>query len=306
MVRGVNRGDIFVDDDDRRKFLNRLSQLLVETQTVCFAWALMPNHLHLLLRPGARGLSHLMRRLLTGYAIYFNRRHERSGHLFQNRYQSIVCDENAYLLELIRYIHLNPLRAAVVNDLEALDLYPWTGHRILMGQGEFAGQVVDEVLGLFAEERSRGREKYREFVADGLDMGRRAELVGKRAGGDERAEGDVLKDQRILGDEKFLEKLREQKVFAVQPVARAPVEDIVRRVCEYYGVDPADIGKNIRTAQIAKARSVVCFLAVREAGHSGVRVGEQVNLGRAGVSRAAVRGAEVVRKNLGLLGLVDG
>jgi len=75
-----------------------------------------------------------MRRLMTGYAVTFNRRHRRAGHLFQNRYKSVICEEDPYLLELIRYIHLNPLRAGLVKDLKELDRYPWTGHSAILGR----------------------------------------------------------------------------------------------------------------------------------------------------------------------------
>ena len=107
IVRGIERRDIFVDDRDRRLFLERLSQLLSKTDVECLAWALMSNHFHLLLRLRSTKLSVFMRRLLTGYAIVFNLLHKRSGHLFQNRYKSIVCQEDAYLLELVRYIHFS-------------------------------------------------------------------------------------------------------------------------------------------------------------------------------------------------------
>ena len=116
-ARGIERREIFKDDKDRELFLGRLAIVLDESQTQCYAWALIPNHFHLLLRTGPVLLSHVMRRLMTGYAVTFNKRHKRSGHLFQNRYKSTVCEEDAYLLELIRYIHLNPLRASLVNDL---------------------------------------------------------------------------------------------------------------------------------------------------------------------------------------------
>ena len=110
MIRGVERRKIFKDDDDREDFLGRLEKLLPITKTSCFAWALIPNHAHFLFRTGNESIATLMRRLLTGYAVYFNHRHKRSGQLFQNRYKSILCQEDAYLTELVRYIHLNPDR----------------------------------------------------------------------------------------------------------------------------------------------------------------------------------------------------
>jgi REP element-mobilizing transposase RayT len=120
--RGINRQEIFSDKTDYRNFLDRLGEILGETKTSCYSWALISNHFHMLLRTGDAPISTVMRRLLTGYAITYNRRHCRCGHLFQNRYKSILCQEDPYLLELVRYIHLNPLRAKLVLITE-----PWAG-----------------------------------------------------------------------------------------------------------------------------------------------------------------------------------
>jgi putative transposase len=134
MARGIERRKIFWDDKDRTSFLERFAVILEETQTQCYAWSLIPNHFHLLLRTGPTPLKKVMGRLMTGYAVTFNKRHNRSGHLFQNRYKSVICEEDPYLLELIRYIHLNPLRAGLVKDLKELDKYPWTGHNTILGR----------------------------------------------------------------------------------------------------------------------------------------------------------------------------
>mgnify|MGYP002154995327 CR=1 FL=1 len=127
IVRGIEKRDIFLDDEDRQAFLIRFSKLLQETETDCLAWGLLSNHAHFLLRLKRTKLAILMRRLLTSYAVHFNLRHQRSGHLFQNRYKSIVCEEDPYLLELVRYIHLNPLRTDLVKEIRELDSYPWSG-----------------------------------------------------------------------------------------------------------------------------------------------------------------------------------
>ena len=134
MARGIERRKLFRDDKDRQSFLKRPAIIFEETQTQCYAWALIPNHFHLLLRTGPTPLSKVMRRLMTGYAITFNNRHKRRGHLFQNRYKSVICEEDPYLLELIRYIHLNPLRAKLIRDLKELDKYPWSGHSAILGR----------------------------------------------------------------------------------------------------------------------------------------------------------------------------
>ncbi len=124
MVRGIERTVIFRDDTDRADFVTRLAALVEAGALTVYAWALLPNHAHLLVRTGSRPRPRSMRSLLTGYAGAFNRRHRRAGHLLQNRYKSIVVEAEPYLLELVRYLHLNPLRAQVVPDLRALARYP--------------------------------------------------------------------------------------------------------------------------------------------------------------------------------------
>lgn len=136
IVRGIERRRIVNDVADRKNFVKRLGELAVDTKTAIYAWSIMSNHAHILLRSSEIGLPGFMRRLLTGYAVSYNRRHRRWGHLFQNRYKSIVCDEDAYFTELVRYIHLNPLRAKLVKSLPQLDRYRWSGHSVLMGKIE--------------------------------------------------------------------------------------------------------------------------------------------------------------------------
>ncbi|WP_231717054.1 transposase [Desulfosarcina ovata] len=103
IVRGIERRKIFLDDQDRNSFIERLGHIVEHTGTMCYAWALIPNHPHLLLRTGQAPIATVMRRLLTGHAVGFNKRHRRSGHLFQNRYKSILCQEDPCFLELVRY-----------------------------------------------------------------------------------------------------------------------------------------------------------------------------------------------------------
>lgn len=168
----------------------------------------MRNHFHLLLRTGLTPISTVMQRLLTGYALTFNRRHRRSGHLFQNRYKSVLCQEDAYLLELVRYIHLNPLRAKVVLDTGELERYRFCGHCVLLGQYENDWQDVDYVLKRFGRRRGAARKHYREFVRKGIERGRRPELVGgglvRSLGGWEAVKAVRGSDERIKGDERIL------------------------------------------------------------------------------------------------------
>jgi len=134
MVRGIEKRKIVNDFADRKNFVKRLGELSTATSTTIYAWTLMSNHTHILLRSSEFGLSGFMRRFLTGYAISYSRSHRRWEHLFQNRYKSIVCDEDAYFTELVRYIHLNSLRAKLVKNLAKLDCCRWCGHGVLIGE----------------------------------------------------------------------------------------------------------------------------------------------------------------------------
>ncbi len=178
MIRGIERKNIFRDNNDRDNFLERLRELIPKTTIVCYAWALLPNHAHLLLRTGGVELSTFMRRLLTGYAVSFNRKYKRHGQLFQNRYKSIVCQEDTYFQELVRYIHLNPLRAGMVPHLGALNSYPYCGHSALMGKRKRPWQDVDYVLHSFGKRIGNARKEYLAYVEAGVAQGRRRDLIG--------------------------------------------------------------------------------------------------------------------------------
>jgi len=150
IARGINRCSIFADDTDRIDFLDRLADLATTAQVSVYAWALLTTHLHLLLRTGSAPLSRSMQRLLGGYACAFNCRHRRVGYLFQSRFKSILVEADPYLLELVRYIHLNPPRAGMVSELDALDSYPWTGHAALLGHQTCSWQDTEFILRQFA------------------------------------------------------------------------------------------------------------------------------------------------------------
>jgi hypothetical protein len=119
-----------------------------------------------------------MRRLLTGYAVSFNRRHNRHGQLFQNRYKSIICQEDKYLQELVRYIHLNPLRAKIVSEISQLNRYPYCGHSVLIRRVKSQWQDTEYVLSYFGRKEGEAGRRYLSYVKKGVDQGRRPELVG--------------------------------------------------------------------------------------------------------------------------------
>jgi putative transposase len=298
IVRGIERRNIFLDDDDRRLFVDRFSKLLTQTGTECLAWALLSSHFHLLLRPQAIKLSVFMRRLLTGYAVVFNLRHQRSGHLFQNRYKSIVCEEDPYLLELVRYIHLNPIRAGMVKTMEDLDAYPWCGHAVIMGKQELAGQQADEVLSLFGKNKRSARSKYRDFVTDGIKNGSRVDLIGgglRRSVKQLRPGAYEAYDERVLGSGEFVERLRQETEALPAAASRPALENIIKKAAKAFGVEETMLMTRSREKELSDVRAAICYLAVRHYGHSGVEVAKALNISRSGVSVAVRRGSEIVK-----------
>ena len=298
MVRGIERRPLFRDDSDREDFVRRLERFAQAGAVTVYAWALLPNHCHLLLRSGSRSLAAVMRSLLTGYAGAFNRRHRRVGHLFQNRYKSIVVEEEPYFLELVRYLHLNPLRAGVVRDLRALARYPWSGHAALLGRQAVPWEATDAVLERFSRSRRQAREKYREYVAAGVRQGRRSDLQGgglvRSAGGWaavqalRRGRERWAADERILGSGEFVEAIQREAVrlahSAGHPRRDLTLPVLLGRCATAWGVSLAELLGGSRRRPVAHARAVASWLAVREL---GLAIGEVA--GALGVSRSAVR-----------------
>lgn len=302
IAQGIERKEIFKDDADRKSFVSRLGDVLTATKTQCFAWVLVPDHFHLLFRTGPTPLSRVMRRLLTGHAVYFNKRHGRNGYLFQNRYKSVIC-EDGYLLELIRYIHLNPLRVGLLKDLTHLDRYPWSGHSFLMGNKKNDWQEVDDVLLYFSNKRGEARRRYRKFVEEGVEQGRGPDLerggLVRNLGGDgdglSRVEktGEVY-DERVLGREDFVERvLREANTLVVKRKVRVPLSELIGKVTGLLGMERGDLLAGRRKKEISSARALVSYLAVKEMGYRFSEIGQALNIHPVNVARSLEKGEKV-------------
>lgn len=312
IIRGIERKTIFRDDEDREDFLSRLGRLLPSTKTSCFAWALIPNHAHLLLRTGSVPLSTLMSRLLTGYAGYFNRRHKRSGQLFQNRYKSILCQEEIYFSELVRYIHLNPLRAGLVNNLAQLNRYAFCGHGVLMGHRRRDWQDADYVLRYFGKQASDARRQYCSFVESGIDQGRRDELTGggliRSLGGwsavqkRNMRDARIKSDERILGDGDFVDTLlseaneRFERHYEMRRHG-IDMEKIAERAATLCSVEPADIFSRGKQPGKVKARSLFCYWVVSELGISHLELARRIGISGPGVGTCVERGKHIAAEN---------
>lgn len=304
MVRGIERRRIFRTSSDYLDFLGRLSIGLAKTGCRCFAWALMPNHLHLLLLSGVRGLVSLMHPLLTGYAIAFNTKYRRVGHLFQNRYKAIICEEDPYFLELVRYIGLQPVRAGILRTPQELAHYPWTSHRAMMGGPAEPWLEVDEVLRRFGTDRPQARAVYERFMLDGWNQGRREDLEG---GGLLRSVGGITgalalrrsgqqqtADVRILGSGSFVEGiLRQAETLeqTSQAIKREwPLGDLQGAIAEWTGVEAAALASPDRTRPVAAARSLFVYAAREWLGVAGTTLERWLGLSSGSVSKAYGRG----------------
>jgi REP-associated tyrosine transposase len=298
MVRGIERRPIFVNDRDREDFCSRLGDLALETETAIYAWCLIPNHFHLLLRSGSAPLSAFMRRLLTGYAVAFNRRHRRTGHLFQNRFKSIVVEEEPYLLELVRYIHLNPVRARLVSDLAALDDFEWTGHSFLIGGRALPWQDATFVLGQFGTTPRVARQRYRRFVSEGVSRGQRPELTGgglrrSRKGWEFRGEVNGGRerwaaDERILGSSDFVLRTL-QELTPTNRQGAQTIDDLIETAARQHRVGIEEIRSNSHRPPVVAARARVTYVAVCERGLTLSAVARLLGLSRRSAARAFER-----------------
>lgn len=308
MVRGIERGTVFRDDTDRDHFLERLGGILEDANAFCYAWALIANHFHLVLRTGPVPISTIMRRLLTGYALWYNRRHHRNGHLFQNRFKSILCQEDVYLLELVRYVHLNPIRAKLVKDLDELSRYPYSGHSVIMGRVKKPWQDTEGVLAMFGENLRAGRRAYRSFVEKGVAEGRRKDLTGggllRSAGGWEGVtalrEEKVYQrnDERILGDGEFVGSVLATAEEAMEKrhglrARGVTVDFVASRVSEVLGVKPDEVWAEGKYRRIVEARSLLCYWAVRELGLPMSSMAQRLRISIPAVSGSVTRGRRI-------------
>lgn len=312
IARGNEQRKIFRDDQDSKYFLERLGVILTETEATCYAWALIPNHFHLLLRTGSAPMSTVMRRLLTSYAIYFNRRHNRYGHLFQNRYKSILCQEDPYFLELVRYIHLNPLRSHIVKDIKQLDRYPYSGHSVLMGKYKREWQDSEYVLKWFDKRLKPARTGYKNFIQKAISMGKRSDLIG---GGLIRSVGSwsnlkslrkakvYLKgDERILGESSFVEQVLSSAEEALEKkyLLQAEgwnVDKLAAYVAELLNMETEEVWAEGKYKRVVQARSLLCYWSARQLGVSLSSLASRLNISPAAVSKAVSRGEKLANEN---------
>jgi REP element-mobilizing transposase RayT len=311
ITRGIERRDIFIDKGDYEEFLRRLKEGLESTGSKCYGWALMPNHFHLLIQTGKKPLSDLMRKLLTGYAMYFNAHHKRRGYVYQNRYKSILCQAEVYLLELVRYIHLNPLRANLVPNIQALRSFAWCGHGALMGTRKNDWQATDDILVHFGKTLQVARFQYERFLEEARDAGRREDLTGgglrRSAGGWTgvmalRKDGRWLGDERVLGDGSFVEsvlKESEEEIARHQKLKNAGWNGgrLIAHVCKMFNIKPELLKMKGHGNTISKAKGLVVFWGKNDLKLTGTELAAMLGVTRQAVSLLKAQGEAYATKN---------
>jgi len=304
IIRGIDRSTLFADDSDKQRFVDKLGEYISVTGCSLYAWVLMSNHAHLLVKSGNIGLSGTMRKLLTWYAVYFNKRHGRTGHLFQNRYKSILCEEERYFLALVRYIHLNPVRAGIVTDIGSLDGYRWSGHAVLLGRHPGSFMDTRYVLQQFSNDESSARKAYRRFVAKGITVGPNPELTGgglvRSSGGwshvvsARRRKVTIKGDERILGDSSFVlaviseaEKRQSRSLRYPNPEIRT--EGIIREECSRGQVSTAELESGIKRRNVTAVRETIALRCARDLGLSAAEIARHLGVNTSAITRAIER-----------------
>jgi REP element-mobilizing transposase RayT len=272
VTRGNRRETIFRDKKDFLKYLEKLSNYKKRYHFRLYSYVLMSNHIHLLIETRETPLSKIQQGINQSYTMYFNIRHKTVGHLFQGRYKAILCDRDAYLLSLVKYIHLNPVRARMVRELEE---YKWSSHKYYVGK-EKKNSIVDSdhVLRMFSENRMTSRKLYSEFMGDGIAVKR--ENVYRTI------------DQRVLGSEEFLDSVMEKYDVEVEKEKREKehsLEEIVKGVENVKGVTLIQMRGQSKLAQISSGRKLFIVIA-REYGYKGKEIAEYIKRDPAVISMA--------------------
>ena len=311
IVRGIERRKIVDDDRDRNSFIERVAELSTDLETPIYAWALMKNHAHILLRSGPGGLPNFMRKLLTGYAVYYNKRHKRHGHLFQNRYKSIVCEEDSYFRELVRYIHLNPLRGNLVEQMKELDKFEWCGHSSILGKRGNDWQDIEYVLAWFGDSKWEAKHNYHHFVEKGVSLGRQPQLVGggliRSLGGWSQVKalrrmGDrQVSDERILGSGDFVKQMTTEldvvKKYRISSQAREEtVKKTIQALCSEKGISINALQNGSRMRKISRARKALAITLVDDYGLTFAETARQLGVTTSAIAKINYKKAQKCKK----------
>lgn len=286
ITRGNRQQDIFEDHFDRKEYIDRLKKYQEKYQSILYAYVLMNNHTHLLMETGPVSLSKIMQTFQSSYTQYYNSRHKKIGHLFQGRYKAILCDKDSYLLELVRYIHLNPVRAKLVTDPKE---YEWSSHRIYLGLEKNTLIDINLVLAIFGKKIGKARKRYESFILEKADMGQRKDFY-------------KTTDQCILGDDKFIEEIKKRTSHELGKETKKihlTMSELIDRVATQMDVSDRDIPSSSKRRSASEARSIVAFLGKEYCGYKGKEIADYLGVDQSTVANSIRRIELKMRENSG-------
>ncbi len=257
ITRGNQRQKIFKGEIDYKKYLEILSRYKSQYKFFLYSYALMNNHVHLLVETQEIPLSKILQGINQSYTMYFNKRYKTVGHLFQGRYKAILCDKNTYLLSLIKYIHLNPVRAKAAKVSEE---YKWSSHFNYVERVKGSIVDIDQVLRMFSEDKAQARKLYGAYIADGISIKKE----------------DIYRtvDQRILGDEGFVEKVTEKTEESIECKKKKheySLEKIAKKIEQIFGITLRQLREKSKDREITRGRKLMSFVA-KEYGYKGKEI----------------------------------
>lgn len=271
--RGNQKEDIFFDDRDRERFLEILKRTKDRYRYLLHAYCLMRNHYHLLLETPQANLSQVMQNINTSYTVYINKRHGRFGHLFQGRFKAIIVDKEGYLLQLSRYIHLNPVRSGITDSPMR---YKWSSYHEFFGSRGRGGLIeANDTLSYFSKNRSAAIKKYREFVEAGT-IDDRSWLDEVKAGAILGREEFIESIKRLLGEKEGNDDIPSLKRLTVADIS---VEKIIKVITEKYGEDALKSKKKLNIG-----RDVGIYLCRNLTGVKNIEIGRIFGIKGAAVS----------------------
>lgn len=280
--RGNAGQDIFFDESDRTRFFLLCQQSSERYGCRIHAYCLMTNHLHLVLQVGTSPLANIMHNVTFRYTQFVNRKYQRSGHLFQGRYKALLIDADSYLLELIRYVHLNPVRAGLVGRPED---YPWSSHADYLNDIRPSWLTTDWALAQFGDTLTVAAANFRDFVDRARDEGYRKEFH----------QGSF--EGRALGDDRFIDRVLRQAEERER--TRLTVDALIGSVCTLYELTEAELAAPGKAQPAAAARALIALVVRNSKQLSLTELGRRWNRDLSGLSQAARRLEEQIAAGRG-------
>jgi REP element-mobilizing transposase RayT len=262
ITRGNQKQKIFKDKNDFIRYLEILTQYKSQYKYFLYYYVLMNNHVHLLIETQETLLSKILQGINQSYTMYFNRKYKTVGHLFQGRYKAILCDRDEYLLSLVKYIHLNPIRARIV---KTPDEYQWSSHHSYAKKADRKDIIdTDQVLRMFSEDKTKARNLYRAYMGDGSSVKKE----------------DIYStiDQRILGGERFAAQVMERYDGEIRRERRGKeytLPEIARGVEKTYGITLKQIRGKSKDRVISSGRKLLSSVA-KEYGYQGKEIAKYI------------------------------